>query len=62
MGLISLVVATGCGGKHLHQQVEVPPASARPVLSFAGLIAGFLITWSGLASDFTTYYRPEVSS
>ena len=59
--LIVIVVATGCGGKHLHQQVHVDPPAASTVLSFGALVAGFLIPWAALASDFVTYMEPETS-
>ncbi|KAI1931348.1 hypothetical protein LOZ12_001601 [Ophidiomyces ophidiicola] len=40
--LAGIVIATGCGGRHLSRQVEARPASAPAVLSFGGLIAGYL--------------------
>ena len=57
--LIAIIVATGCGGKHLSNQVDVPSADAPTVLTYAGLVAGFLIPWAALASDFITYMEPE---
>jgi len=57
--LIAITVATGCGGKHLHQQVAAEAPAASTVLSFGALVAGFLIPWAALASDFATYMRPE---
>ncbi|EOO03989.1 putative purine-cytosine permease fcy22 protein [Phaeoacremonium minimum UCRPA7] len=51
-----MLVAVGCGGKHLHKQVDAPEATASSVLSFAALIAGFFLPWSAIASDFTTYF------
>ncbi|THH19544.1 hypothetical protein EW146_g1640 [Bondarzewia mesenterica] len=56
---ISIIIAIGCGGKHLSQQVEQPPATASVVLSFGGLVAGFLIPYGTLASDYATYMRPD---
>lgn len=56
---ISIVIAIGCGGKHLSEQVAQPPASASTVLSFGGLIAGFIIPYGTLASDYATYMRPD---
>ncbi|KAF5363078.1 hypothetical protein D9758_012604 [Tetrapyrgos nigripes] len=55
-------VALGLGGKHLSTTAPVEPATAVSVLSYASTIAGFVITYASLASDFTSYYRPEVSS
>ncbi|KII94712.1 hypothetical protein PLICRDRAFT_33525 [Plicaturopsis crispa FD-325 SS-3] len=60
--LIAILIATGCGGKYLHLQVETEAPTASSVLTFGGLIAGFIIPYSGMASDFTTYMHPEVSS
>ncbi|KAF5336795.1 hypothetical protein D9758_015839 [Tetrapyrgos nigripes] len=55
-------VALGLGGKHLSTTASVEPATAVSVLSYASTIAGFVITYASLASDFTSYYRSEVSS
>ncbi|CAL1709092.1 unnamed protein product [Somion occarium] len=59
--LVVYVVALGLGGKHLSNQPPTEPASAPAILSFASVIAGFVITFSPLSSDFTTYYVPSVS-
>ncbi|KAF8872734.1 NCS cytosine-purine permease [Infundibulicybe gibba] len=37
-------------------------ATASAVLTFGSTIAGFVITYSPLSSDFTNYFHPEVSS
>ncbi|KAG6849892.1 hypothetical protein H0H93_003906 [Arthromyces matolae] len=60
--MISFVVALGVGGKHLSNPPPAEPATARAILSFASSLAGFVITYSPLSSDFTTYYHPKVSS
>ena len=57
--LIAAIIATGCGGKQLRLQVEVPPATAPQVLSFGGLVASFMLPWAALASDFSTYMHPK---
>lgn len=59
--IIGLVTAVGCGGKYLHLQSETEPATAYNVLSYAGIIAGYFITFSGTASDYSTYHNPSVS-
>lgn len=56
--LVALLVALGVSGKHLTSP-PVEPASAQAILSFAGVIAGFTITYSPLGSDFTMYYFPD---
>lgn len=56
--LVAYLVALGVSGKHL----TLPPTEPAPVqaiLSFAGVIAGFTITYSPLGSDFTAYYSPD---
>ncbi|KAG9218319.1 hypothetical protein CCMSSC00406_0007310 [Pleurotus cornucopiae] len=60
--LIVFLVALGVNGGHLSlpQVVESPPAAS--VLSFGASIAGFVMSWSGMASDFATYFHPKVSS
>jgi purine-cytosine permease-like protein len=60
--LIAIVIATGCGGKHLKMQAEVAPATAPQVLSFGGLVASFMLPWAALASDFSTYMHPKAPS
>ncbi|KNZ73582.1 Purine-cytosine permease FCY2 [Termitomyces sp. J132] len=59
--VLSFVVALGVGGKHLSNP-PAEPATARAVLNFASSLAGFMITYSPLSSDFTTYFHPSVSS
>ncbi|KIM74151.1 hypothetical protein PILCRDRAFT_828567 [Piloderma croceum F 1598] len=60
--LIVFVVALGVGGKHLTNPPPSEPATASVILSFASTIAGFVITYSPLSSDFTSYFQPDVSS
>lgn len=61
--LISIVVAVGTGGKELRNQVtyDAPP-SAASVLSFGMIVASYMVPWACLASDFTTYLKPDTSS
>ncbi|KAJ7596499.1 NCS cytosine-purine permease [Mycena floridula] len=60
--LIVFLVALGVGGKHIQSVPSVEPASAATILSFGSTVAGFVITYSSLGSDFTSYFRPDVSS
>jgi len=55
--LVAFVVALGVSGKHLTSPAA-EPATVQAILSFAGVIAGFTITYSPLGSDFTMYYSP----
>nr|XP_036588385.1 purine-cytosine permease fcy22 [Colletotrichum truncatum]KAF6799758.1 purine-cytosine permease fcy22 [Colletotrichum truncatum] len=57
--LIAIIIAVGCGGKHLWKQAEVPPPTAAQVLNYGGLMAGYFITFGGIASDFTAYHNPN---
>ncbi|TDL19554.1 cytosine-purine permease [Rickenella mellea] len=60
--LVVYVVALGLGGKHLSNPSPAEPATAASILSFASTIAGFVLTYSSLSSDFTTYLEADVSS
>ncbi|KAJ8488035.1 hypothetical protein ONZ51_g3826 [Trametes cubensis] len=60
--LVVYLVALGVGGKHLGNPPPAEPATAATILSFASTIAGFVITYSSLSSDFTIYFNPSVSS
>ncbi|KAH8115904.1 hypothetical protein DFH11DRAFT_1245575 [Phellopilus nigrolimitatus] len=60
--LVVYVVLLGLGGKHLSNPPPAVPATAATVLSFASVIAGFVITCGPIASDFTTYLDARVSS
>ncbi|KAL2151907.1 hypothetical protein VTH82DRAFT_5091 [Thermothelomyces myriococcoides] len=61
--LISIVVAVGTGGKELRNQVTYDePPSAASVLSFGMIVASYMVPWACLASDFTTYLKPDTSS
>jgi purine-cytosine permease-like protein len=59
--LTTFVIASVIGGKHLFNPPPATPATASAVLSFASTLAVFSITYSALSSDYTNYYRPNVS-
>lgn len=62
--LITFIIAFVVGGKQLLlSQPAQPavPATASAVLSFASTLAGFSMGFSSLSSDYTSYYRPNVS-
>ena len=58
--LLVFVITTGVSGKHF---VDTPtePATSAQIFSFGAVIAGFMITWSVLSSDYTAYFHPRVS-
>ncbi|CAJ2508501.1 Uu.00g135270.m01.CDS01 [Anthostomella pinea] len=60
--VVAIVIVTGCGGSHLHQQAPTEPATAGAVLSFGMIIASYMIPYAALASDFTTYLNPQFPS
>ncbi|KAJ7090589.1 permease for cytosine/purines, uracil, thiamine, allantoin-domain-containing protein [Mycena crocata] len=60
--VIIFLIAVGLGGKNFQHIAPVEPASASTILSFAAVIAGFVLTWSPLASDFSCYMRPDAPS
>ncbi|KIK95841.1 hypothetical protein PAXRUDRAFT_139812 [Paxillus rubicundulus Ve08.2h10] len=60
--LIAFLVALGVGGENLYNAPPAAPATSDSILSFASVIAGFVITYAAMASDFTMYYEPTVSS
>ncbi|PIL27619.1 transporter [Ganoderma sinense ZZ0214-1] len=60
--LIGYLVALGVGGQHLRNEPPTEQATAQAILSFAATIAGFVITYCPLGSDFTIYYKSSVPS
>jgi purine-cytosine permease-like protein len=56
--IISVVIAIGCGGHHLNETVPTEPALASTILSFGSLVAGFMLPFAGIMSDFAVYYSP----
>lgn len=59
---IVFLVFLGCGGKRLTDIPPVVPASSVTVLCFAASIAGYMISWSTLASDYTIYLDQSAST
>ncbi|KZT63359.1 hypothetical protein DAEQUDRAFT_733926 [Daedalea quercina L-15889] len=58
--LVAYLVAIGLGGKHLVNPPPAAPAAAADILSFASVIAGFVISYAPISSDYTLYYTPDV--
>lgn len=44
--LVAIVITTGVGGNKLFNQVERDAPSAALIISFGGVVAGFLIPWA----------------
>ncbi|KAF8802510.1 NCS cytosine-purine permease [Phlegmacium glaucopus] len=60
--LITFLIVSIVGGKHLSNSPPAVPATLSTILGFASTLAGFSIGYSSLSCDFTSYYRPSVSS
>lgn len=60
--LIVYIIALGVSGKHLISSSPDLPAhgTASQVLSFGSTIAGFVISYCPLSSDYTSYFPPQV--
>lgn len=56
---VAYLVAAGLGGKHLINPPPAVPATAADILSFASVIAGFVISYAPISSDYTLYYTPD---
>ncbi|KAE8443944.1 hypothetical protein EG329_001254 [Mollisiaceae sp. DMI_Dod_QoI] len=56
--IVSIVIAVGCGGHHLNEPVPTEPPTASTILTFGCLIAGFMLPFAGIMSDFAVYYSP----
>lgn len=57
--LVAIVIAVGCGGKHLVNQADHDPATVKNVIGYGSLMAGYFMTFGGTVSDFTVYHNPE---
>lgn len=58
---IVLIGIAGTGEQGLHIPSNGPPLSAKSVLGMGAIVAGYLVSWSPLASDVTHYLSPQVS-
>ncbi|RDW80195.1 hypothetical protein BP6252_04833 [Coleophoma cylindrospora] len=57
--LISIIITVGCGGSKLKLQAETAPPEGQTILSFGCLVAGFVIPFAGIVSDFAVYITPD---
>jgi purine-cytosine permease-like protein len=61
--LVVFVVVTGVSGKHfVNTPGPTAPATAVQICSFGATIAGNMISWGAISSDYTVYFHPRVSS
>ncbi|KAF7325865.1 NCS cytosine-purine permease [Mycena kentingensis (nom. inval.)] len=60
--LVIFLITVGLGAKDFKHIPPVEAPSAQMVLSFAAVIAGFVLTWSPLSSDFSCYMPLDSSS
>jgi purine-cytosine permease-like protein len=59
---ISIIIAVGLGGKHLSNPVATEPATPDLIFDFGCLVAGFMLPFAGIMSDFAVYYSPDAPS
>jgi purine-cytosine permease-like protein len=62
VAFITLVSVAGTGTEGLHVPAGPDPSSARGILSMGAVIAGFLVSYTGLAMDMTHYLHPSTPS
>jgi purine-cytosine permease-like protein len=76
--LIAIIITTGVGGKGLYNQPEHTGSPAALIISFGGVVAGFLIPWAvseivcayesradfkqAMAADFAVYCDPSAGT
>jgi purine-cytosine permease-like protein len=58
--LLAIIVATGCGGKHLKEQTVVETSPAASIVSYGMVVASYMLPWAAIASDFFTYLDPKI--
>ncbi|KAI1814550.1 permease for cytosine/purines, uracil, thiamine, allantoin-domain-containing protein [Poronia punctata] len=62
VALLAITITTGVGGNKLWNQAQDTHSTPATIVSFGGVIAGFLIPWAAMASDFSVYCDPSVST
>ncbi|KAJ3510104.1 hypothetical protein NLJ89_g4866 [Agrocybe chaxingu] len=60
--LIAFMITVCIGGKRFTGPPTPEPVAVAGIMDFAGVQAGFMITWSGFAADYGSYIRPDVPS
>lgn len=56
---VCIVIVVGCGGKYLNNPVATEPGTADLIFDFGCLVAGFMLPFAGIMSDFAVYYVPN---
>ena len=57
--LVVFIVVTSVSGEHFVDTQT--PATVTQIFNFGATIAGYMIPWSALSSDYTAYFHPRVS-
>lgn len=57
--LVAIVICVGVGGKNLKNQARTEPATARDIISFASLIAGYYLPFGSTLGDYAVYMAPN---
>lgn len=57
--LIAIVISVGTGGNKLKQQVATEPSNPQAVISFASLIAGYMLPYGSTLGDYAVYMPPN---
>lgn len=56
---IAIIICVGVGGKHLKEQTPAEPSDARTIISFASLIAGYMLPFGSTLGDYAVYMPPK---
>ncbi|KAH7099646.1 purine-cytosine permease [Auriculariales sp. MPI-PUGE-AT-0066] len=59
---IVYLIAVGVNAHRIIPDSGLPAATAPQILSFGSTVVGFVISYCGLSSDFTTYMRSDISA
>lgn len=57
--VIAIIICVGVGGKHLKQQAPTEPVTAQTIITFASLIAGYMIPFGSTLGDYVVYMPPS---
>ncbi|KUJ10418.1 putative purine-cytosine permease FCY2 [Mollisia scopiformis] len=57
--LVAIIICVGVGGKHLKDQAPTEPPKASTIISFASLIAGYMLPFGSTLGDYAVYMPPS---